>query len=168
MEFAELVKKRRSIRKFNDKPVELDKLVKVIDSAQLAPSAMNQQSWYFVLVSNLDIIEDLSMLMENTNNAFYGAKNVILLFYKEDNIAPVVDTTFATSYMMFEACELGLGTCWINGVKHVLNDSKYQLLKEKMGVPKEYKCLGSLAIGYYDLDKVEILPRKKDYFTIIK
>lgn len=168
MEFDQLLKKRRSIRKFNDKPVEIEKLIKVIDSAQMAPSAMNQQSWYFVLVTNLAIIEDLSMLMENVHNAFYGANNIILLFYKEDNFEPIVDTSLATSYMMFEACNLGLGTCWINGIKHILNNPKFHLLKEKMGVSKEYKCLGSLAIGYPDIKEVEIKPRKKDYFTIIK
>ena len=168
MEFDELLKKRRSIRKFNDKPVEIEKLIKVIDSAQLAPSAINQQSWYFVLVSNSGIIEDLSMLMNNTNNAFYGANNIILLFYKEDNIEPIVDTSLATSYMMFEACNLGLGTCWINGIKHILNDPRFHLLKEKMGVLEGYKCLGSLAIGYTDLEEIEIKPRKKDYFTIVK
>ncbi len=169
MEFQELLNKRRSIRKFADRPVESAKLLKVMDSAAYAASAMNQQSWFFVLIDNKSIIEDLAHLISDGSfDPFYGANNLILLFCKEDNIAPVIDTTLAASNMMYQACDLGLGTCWIHRVKDIFNDPKYHLLKEKMAVEEGYSCIGSLAIGYYDQKTPEMSERRRDYFSIIK
>ncbi|MCI5774843.1 MAG: nitroreductase family protein [Erysipelotrichaceae bacterium] len=168
MEFTALLNKRRSIRNFNDQPVEEAKLLKVLDSAAYAASAMNQQSWFFVLLDNKEIILGLAAMIDEQNDSFYGANHVILMFAKDDNIAPLIDTSLAASNMMYQACDLGLGTCWIHGVKEILNDSRYNLLKEKMGVPQGYSCIGSLAIGYYDQPTPDRSPRKYDYFSIVK
>jgi len=59
VEVLEIIKKRRSIRKYKTKPVENEKINKVLEAARLAPSANNQQPWHFILVTKPEAKESL-------------------------------------------------------------------------------------------------------------
>lgn len=59
MEFYEVVKKRRSIRKYKPIPVEEDKLARVLEAGRLAPSAANRQPWHFIVVKDPKVKEEL-------------------------------------------------------------------------------------------------------------
>ncbi|MFO7929478.1 MAG: nitroreductase family protein, partial [Candidatus Humimicrobiaceae bacterium] len=56
----EVIKRRRSIRKFQARKVEPDKIKKIIEAARLAPSASNRQPWRFVAVTKKDLIERIT------------------------------------------------------------------------------------------------------------
>ena len=71
---------RRSIRRYTDQPVSSDQLDLVLKAGQAAPSAMNQQPWYFVAIQRKDMIEQLASLLTENEDPYYNAPLLIVVF----------------------------------------------------------------------------------------
>jgi nitroreductase len=130
MEVFEAIRKRRSIRRYKEIPVEEDKITKVAEAAILSPSASNRQPWRFIVLKNKDILKSL---VRNTlgviNQWAISAPLIIVGCYINSNsisryfgeIVPtgardhmlILDMGIALEHMVLEAEELGLSTCWI-------------------------------------------------------
>ncbi|MBQ6105345.1 MAG: nitroreductase family protein [Lachnospiraceae bacterium] len=147
MEFMELAKKRYSVRKFSDKPVEKDKLEQILEAGNIAPTAKNQQPQrVYVLQSETA----LSKLKELTHCA-YGAGTVLLFTYNEDEEwknpledgvhSGVEDVSIAATHVMLRAAELGLDTCWCN----YFANSK---LEEAFEIPANEHSVLIMPVGY--------------------
>ena len=65
MDFFELVNKRESVRGYINKEVEKEKIIKIIESARVAPSACNAQPWKFVIVNNKEKVEKLAHMLHD-------------------------------------------------------------------------------------------------------
>ena len=159
MTFKQLVKNRRSIRRYLAKPVEREKILACIEAARLAPSADNVQPWRFL------IIDDPELKAKFAQEVFSGiyfiskfaakAPVLIMILARLDIIANrigkqiqnihfyLIDIGIAGEHIVLQAEELGLGTCWI-GWFNVRKARK--LLK----VPRKYKIVSLMAMGYYE------------------
>lgn len=141
------IQARRSIRKYTDKPVEEEKLEKVLEAARLAPSAKNMQEWKFVVVKDPEIRKRLTE--EAIGQAFVGEAPIILVCCgtAPDSVMRcgqeryTVDLSIATSYMILEAHEQGLGTCWLGSF-----DEKKT--KEILEIPKDVRVVSITPLGY--------------------
>lgn len=71
---------RRSIRRYTDQPVSSDQLDLILKAGQAAPSAMNQQPWYFVAIQRKDMIEQLASLLTENEDPYYNAPLLIVVF----------------------------------------------------------------------------------------
>ena len=110
---------RRSIRSYRTDPVPEEKLEAVVKAGLMAPSAMNQQSWHFVVISGKGAERYRTYCIEKLGrDPYYGAPAMILVFGKKDAIAPVCDGSLAIGNLLLAAKALGLGSCWI----HCVND----------------------------------------------
>ena len=107
---------RSSVRKFEERPVEPEKIEKILRAAMAAPSAKNQQPWEFFVVTAKDTLFTLSkatpyaMCVKNAPAAF------VLAARRDDLIAPQfrdIDMAIATENMMLEVEALGLGAVMI-------------------------------------------------------
>ena len=163
MTLLDLVRQRRSIRQFLDRPVARDKIMMCLEAARLAPSACNAQPWQFIVVDGPELKERLC------RSAFSGIYAVMSFAKMAPVIVAIVsdkrkfltwagslirgtsyyliDIGIAGEHFVLQAEELGLGTCWLGwfnekGVKSVL------------GVPKDKKIDVLLAVGYYDSQNV--------------
>ncbi|MCK4556799.1 MAG: nitroreductase family protein, partial [Candidatus Aminicenantes bacterium] len=127
--FRELVRSRRSIRRYLDKPVEREKILTCIEAARLAPSADNVQPWRFL------IIDDPELKAQYAKKVFSGIYSIsnfakkapvlILILARLDIIANrigkqiqniqfyLLDIGIAGEHVVLQAQELGLRTCWI-------------------------------------------------------
>lgn len=129
MKFIELVKKRRSIRKYLPTPVEREKILLCIQAAKYAPSACNSQPYKFFVI---DKKEEKEKFVNKVFNGIYSpckfvaqAPVLVVLatvpqkltaalgnkFQKTD--FSLIDLGIAGEHFVLQACELGLGTCWI-------------------------------------------------------
>jgi nitroreductase len=168
MAFSELLLKRRSIRKYLDKPVEIDLLKNIIHESTLAPSAGNEQPWKFIIVQNRDVLHNISedckeaflariaanphdyakkyehMLQNESFNIFYNAPCLVLILGERHVKNLLIDCTLAASYLMMSAAAKGLGTCWINFAKELTNPA----LLEQIGVPENHTIIAPIIIGY--------------------
>ncbi|MCF6461844.1 nitroreductase family protein [Clostridium sp. Cult1] len=137
---------RRSIRKYSSKPVEEEKLLKVLEAARLSPSAKNRQEWRFIVVREL---KTRMKLTEAIGQPFVGEAPIILVccgtevesIMRGGQPRYTVDLSIATAYMILEAYEQGLGTCWLGSY----DENK---VKEVLGIPEGVRIVAITPLGY--------------------
>jgi len=163
MKFQELIELRQSDRKYIDKPVEKEKLMRCLESARLAPSASNSQPWTFVVADKPDILKKLSSAARGplgTFNNFVKQAPVIVTIVLEkpktvteigmkvkDKEWPLMDIGITAEHFCLQAAEEGLGSCmlgWFDekSVREILNipDNKTVALLITLGyTPDGYK-----------------------------
>lgn len=156
---------RRSIRSYRTDPVPEEKLEAVVKAGLMAPSAMNQQSWHFVVISGKGAERYRTYCIEKLGrDPYYGAPAMILVFGKKDAIAPVCDGSLAIGNLLLAAKALGLGSCWI----HCVNDLfKEEAAAAEWGVPAGYRPVGSVALGFPAGEAPAAKPRKGGTVTRI-
>lgn len=121
MTFAEMAEKRYSVKKFSDKPIEEDKLRRVLEVAEKAPTAKNAQSPRVYVLKSPEAMAKARGL----TRCVYGAPTVLLFAYDKNEAYTYPDTeahhdsgaedcSIVATHVMFAAMEEGLGTCWVN------------------------------------------------------
>ncbi len=143
-----LLKGRRSIRRYEDKPVPDELLTHVLEAGRWAPSASNRQPWTFVIVRDAEIRKAV-------------AEHAAYFFVKWAHVeeAPVIialcgdrrnrvyrqflheDVGLAGSQMMLQAAALGLGTCWVGGLDR-------EAIGEVLKLPSHIELIGLLTLGF--------------------
>jgi nitroreductase len=140
---------RRSIRKYQDKPVEKEKLETLIKAAMSAPSANNRKPWEFVVVTDPELIRKVrSALMFGKYNApaaIAVCGNTSLFKNPVSTQFWVQDCSAATENILLAAVTLGLGTVWL-GVHPIHNFSKR--ISKVLGLPAHIKPLNVIYVGY--------------------
>lgn len=147
MDVFEAIKTRKSVRGFKDRPVEREKIEKLLEAARLAPSASNRQEWRFVVVTDAEKRKALAAVAKN--QAFVGQAPVVLACCAEtDNhvmscgqLCYPIDVAIAIDHMTLAAVEMGLGTCWIGAF-----DEKE--VKKLLGIPDAIRVVQLLPVGY--------------------
>jgi len=147
MNVMEAIKKRCSVRSYQDRPVEEEKMDKVLEAARLAPSASNRQEWRFVVVQDRDTRQRLMKAAKN--QIFVGEAPVVIACCAkaDDHIMTCgqmcypIDVAIAIEHMVLEATEEGLGTCWIGAFYE-------DQVKEILGIPQDVRAVELLALGY--------------------
>jgi len=163
MALLDLIKHRKSVRDFLDRPVEREKIMMCLEAARLAPSECNSQPWKFIVVDDREL---KNKLCEAAFGGIYSINSfckkapviVVIISEKSKFIARVggmfrgtkyylIDIGIAGEHFVLQAEDLGMGTCWIGwfnegGVKSVLN------------LPRHKKIDILIALGYYDREKM--------------
>lgn len=157
LDVFEAIKRRRSIRKYQEKFVEAEKLMKILQAAQLAPSAMNRQPYAFVVITEKETIKKLSSACNQEWNA--PIIIVICAFPKEAWIRDdgeqywKVDAAIAMNYMSLQAVTEGLGTCWIAAFKE-------EKIKQILEIDPQTRVLALTPLGYSAEKKGPVTKRK--------
>jgi nitroreductase len=147
MDVFEAIKKRRSIRSYADKVVEREKLIKILEAAQQAPSASNRQESRFIVVRDKEKKKELAKAAKY-QKFVEEAPVVIVCCAKTDNhvmtcgqLCYPIDVAIAIDHITLEAVELGLGTCWIGAFYE-------EEVKRILSIPKEIRVVELLTLGY--------------------
>jgi len=159
MEFATMMKNRRSCRAYLDKPVAREDLVKIVEAGRLTPSGCNAQPWKFIVVDEADAKARLcdALVLENGGCSCAWRDTVpafIVVCEMEAKVMPSVIEYFGDSQrfaqgdigaaamnMCHEAMDLGLDTCILG-----LNDQAK--METHFGIPAGHEARLVLAIGY--------------------
>jgi len=153
MDVFDAIRKRRSVRSYQDRPVEKEKLEKVLEAARLAPSAKNRQEWRFIVVTDE---EKIKMLVDACKGQrFVGEAPVVIVGLADPSVSRwyKVDIGIAMEHMALEAVELGLGTCWIGAFYP-------EKVKEILDIPDEKEVVALLTLGYPKDEGERITSRK--------
>jgi nitroreductase len=140
---------RRSIRKYQDKPVEKEKLETLLKAAMAAPSAMNNRPWEFMVVTEpegMDAIRGALMFgKHNAPAAIVVCGNTSIFRNPAAANFWVQDCSAATENILLAAVTLGLGAVWL-GVHPVHNFSKR--IAKALHLPAHIKPLSAVYVGY--------------------
>ena len=151
MEFEELIKVRRSIRAFQSRPVEEEKLKKILTAANLAPSAGNLQAYEIYVIKDQKIKRELARAALDQD--FIAEAPVVLVFCanplrssvrygkRGEGLYCVQDATIATTFAMLMATNLGLGNVWVGAF-----DDEW--VAKILGLPRFLRPIAILPIGY--------------------
>jgi nitroreductase len=140
--FLELIKERRSIRAFLDKPIPEEEIEMILEAGRWAPSASNRQPWNFILIRNKNILKELARV--TGYGYFIADASFAVAIVGKPRISGnwyIIDTSLVSMNMMLMAWSLGIGTCWIGSM------SKDQA-KQILGLGKNDYLLTVLPFGY--------------------
>ncbi len=145
MDLFEAINNRRSIRRFEERPVPEELIKKIVEAGQWAPSACNRQAWKFIIVDSAEVKEQL--MRETT--AYFVKKAPLLIFVvysnRTDNLEykdHLLSGAMAAQNMQLAAYSLGLGACCVN------NLPIKSRLRKILNVPRSYDPVAMLCIGY--------------------
>lgn len=154
---------RRSVRKYSDRPVEDEKLDKVLTAGLYAPTGMNNQLPVLVAVRDKATRDELSRMnaavMGASGDPFYGAPCVIVVLSDPERMTWVEDGSLVLGNLMNAAHSLGLGSCWIHRAKECFDTPEGKALLRAWGVPENYRGVGNCILGYA-VEEPEAKPRK--------
>lgn len=147
MDFLELVKSRYACRSYQPRPVEEDKLSRVLEAVRLAPSGSNRQPWKFVVVHDEEVKRRL--VRACANQRFIATAPVVVAGV---GLMPgrmmscgvpgdPVDVAIAMEHLSLAATAEGLGSCWIGAFSQ--DD-----VREVLGVPPTAKVIELMTLGY--------------------
>lgn len=171
----ELLRRRRSVRKYNFEPVTEAELAAVLEAGRWAPTGGNSQTVHFTVLLNEKVRSELRARvqsafarMEPAEDLYQSIRASIkasrLGLYAFDYKAPVLivvsnlriypnamaDSACALQNMMLEAESLGLGSCWINQLHWLDETGSVRGYLEALGIPASETICGALALGHYD------------------
>lgn len=145
----EIITHRRSIRSYDGKEVEMEKIDYILDAFRKAPSAKNLQPWKLILVKEKNKKADLSIACNNQSFIAEAPLIIAVCANEEESYAAMggymnsfpIDIAIALEHLMLAATEMGLGTCWIGAFKE-------NLVKGILGVPENIRVVALTPVGY--------------------
>ena len=165
MNFKELASNRQSCRNYSNRPVEHEKIVEMIHTAILAPSACNSQPWRFVVIDQEETRSKMPPLLQIGGiNQFTDAVPTYIVICEtkaklmtastcDSQHYAQMDVGLITAHLVLSAQEQGLGTCIIGAFKE-------ESIKELLGIASGVKIRLVLAVGYAQENKVRVKSRK--------
>ncbi|MFW9909441.1 MAG: nitroreductase family protein [Candidatus Thorarchaeota archaeon] len=148
MEFMDIIRYRRSIRKYIERDVEDAKIHQILEAGRWAPSASNRQPWHFIIVKDPAMRKKLAAI--HPYGGFMAESPVVIVVLGDPNKSPkyhLADPHNAVQNMILAAYAQGLGSCWM-GVRDTDIEPKFKALLQ---VPDYLRVICSISIGYHEI-----------------
>ncbi len=149
--FLELVEKRRSIRRYQEKPVEAEKIDMLVETALRSPSSRGFNPWEFVIVNDRDLLEELSKAKPHGASFLKNASlGIVVCADPEKCDVWVEDASIASIFIHLMSESMGLGSCWIQIRKrmHDQTTSAQAYVRKFLNIPEKLHVESIIAIGY--------------------
>lgn len=174
----ETIMSRRSIRKYTQQPVEMEKLQQILECGINAPNGQNKQSWEIRVVNTPQYISELDSLnrslaqakgidASNVRHAAFGAP--VMIFIANDTAYDFsqVDCGLLGANMILTAESLGLGSCCLGGIVRTMKLPEAKPLLERLELPEGYNLLYAISLGYPD-ESPAAKPRTTEKISFIE
>ena len=167
MNVMDAILKRRSIRNYEDKPIEADKLARVLEAGRQAPSAANSQPWKILVVTDADTRKKLSVAARSQDFIAQAPAVIVGCAVKTDKVmscgqtAYPIDVAICMTTMSLAAVGEGLGTCWIGA----FDETKVKTL---LSIPDAVRVVELMPIGYPAEDPDPRARMSMDEFVVME
>ncbi len=167
MNAIQTIKSRRSVRKYQNKPISKEDINRLIELGTWAASGSNNQPWGFLVLDDrqeLDLLSEKikTELLENIDKApslaqyegmlrkpefhvFHNAPAVLVIYGRNETAWYVYDCTLAAANIMLGGFEMNIGSCWIGFAHKYFSSSEF---KNKHNIPENYDLASVLSLGY--------------------
>jgi nitroreductase len=157
MELMEVIRLRKSVRKYTDQTIERQKIEECVEAARLAPSADNMQPWRFIVIDEPEMKKEYvhfvcrgvyrkTRFIQNAPALIVVLAKLNLAVHRLGKLVTrinihLIDIGIAGEQLVLRAQEMGIGTCWINffNVKRA---------ERFLGLPHTHKVVSTIAMGY--------------------
>lgn len=169
MDFEKLVLQRESVRKYTDKEIAREDIIKCVEAARMTPSAHNSQPWTFVIVDEKELVQKVANCTFNSivkfNKFVPNAKVLAAVVIEKSHFAMIgsnknddeynlIDIGAATEYFCLQAADIGIGTCILG----YFNEEK---VKGLLNVPANKRVGLLIAMGYSRYETAREKKRKE-------
>ena len=164
--FFDLLKNRRSIRKYLPKAVEQDKIALITKAALMSPSSKRSNPWEFIVIQDTETLQKLAGCRPHGSQ--FLAESPLGIIVTADTTKTDVwmeDASIAAILMQLQAQDLGLGSCWIQVYGRNKDDetTTESYIRGLLDIPEHFAVLSIISIGYpneerkpYDEDKLAV------------
>ncbi|MDO9508881.1 MAG: nitroreductase family protein [Thermovirgaceae bacterium] len=155
----EILRKRRSIRKFQDRPLTREQKGALEEAILRAPSAKNLKSWEFIMVDDKEILQKLSEV-RGGSSSFLAGSSVAIVVLGNEEVADtwVEDASLAAIIAQLTATSLGLGSCWahIRNRDHSPQKTAEDHVRELLDISRPFRVVCVIGIGHPAEEKLPV------------
>lgn len=191
MELLELMKCRRSIRRYQDRQIDRDALKNIIEAGLYAPNAGGGQRTFICAIHDKDLCEKIGKLNLTRfdrsrlagscvskeqpsiiddpaiESGFYNAPTVCAIFAPKNFLYSIPDAFCCAENMVLEAAELGISSCIIARGEETFDNEIGSRFLEEWEIPQNYIARCFVLLGYCNGDYPQVKPRKENRYKII-
>lgn len=192
MEVLELIKQRRSIRKYQDKPIEKEKLEKIVEAGLYAPNPGGRQDTKIIVLNNSELIERIGIVNANCENrnwgrgvnteqpsiiddlsiksGFYGCTSLAMVCIQKsqiDKVNPIGGAFAVAENMVLEAYDIGVSSCIVGRAVATFSQPEMTSLLDNWGLDDHYIPVVFVCLGYINGDYPNSKARKENRVTFI-
>ncbi len=146
----ELLRSRRSIRKFEPSPIEPEKITLLQEALLRSPSSRGRNPWEFIFIQNPEMLKQLAHAKEHGGEFLDGTPlGVVILGDETVTDVWIEDCSIAAIILQLTSHDLGLGSCWvqIRNRNNVSGEPAEQVIQRLLNIPQQKKVLAIVGIG---------------------
>lgn len=154
--FSELIKNRRSMRKFTDEELTQEEVVTLMKAALMAPTSKRSNAWQFVVVDDKETLQKLSRCKEQASQFIADAALAVVVM-ADPMVSDVwiEDASIASIYLQLQAEDLGLGSCWVQVRERFAAPgvTSNEYVHDVLDIPLQLQVLSIIAIGHKGMER---------------
>ena len=162
----ELLRKRRSIRKYTDKVIEPEKIEILKEALIKSPSSRGIDPWEFIFVDDKELLKQLALCKPHGASFLNGAAlGIVICAEEQKSDVWVEDCSIASILVQMVAQSIGLGSCWIQIRKRKFDDhmTSEDYIRKLLNIPSGFKVESIIAVGYPAEKKEPVPPEDLKY-----
>ena len=164
--FYDLVKNRRSIRKYEDRPIEQEKIDSILRSALMSPASKRTNGWEFIVVDDRELLQQMSTCRELGSKFVADAPMAIVVCASpEKSDVWFEDASIAALIIQLAAQDLGLGSCWVQVYNrmHTETETAGEYIRGLLNIPDNLEVLNIVTLGYKNEERKPYDEEKLSY-----
>lgn len=154
--FSDLIKNRRSMRKFTGEELTQDEVVALMKAALMSPSSKRTNCWQFVLVDDKELLKDLAHCKE-AGSAFLADAALAVVVVADPLVSDVwvEDASIASLMVQLQAEDLGLGSCWVQVRERFTATGmpSNEFVHGLLDLPLQLQVLSIIAVGHKGMER---------------
>lgn len=173
-EVIEMMKTRRSIRKFKPEALPEEIIEQIAEAGTYAATGKNLQSPIIIAVTNKQLRDRISEMNRKIGDwqegfdPFYGAPAMLIVLADKNVPTAVYDGSLVMGNLMLAAHSLGVGSIWIHRAKEEFESEEGKAILAELGITGDYVGIGHCALGYIDGEEPKAAPRKENWVYYAK
>lgn len=173
-EVIEMMKTRRSIRKFKPEALPDEIIEQIAEAGTYAATGKNLQSPTIIAVTNKQLRDRISEMNRKIGgwqegfDPFYGAPAMLIVLADKNVPTAVYDGSLVMGNLMLAAHSLGVGSIWIHRAKEEFESEEGKAILAELGITGDYVGIGHCALGYIDGEEPKAAPRKENWVYYAK
>ena len=173
-EVIEMMKTRRSIRKFRPEALPEEIIEQIAEAGTYAATGKNLQSPIIIAVTNKQLRDKIAEMNRKIGgwqegfDPFYGAPAMLIVLADKNVPTAVYDGSLVMGNLMLAAHSLGVGSIWIHRAKEEFESEEGKAILADLGITGDYVGIGHCALGYIDGEEPKAAPRKENWVYYAK
>ena len=173
-EVIEMMKTRRSIRKFKPDALPDEIIEQIAEAGTYAATGKNLQSPTIIAVTNKQLRDRISEMNRKIGgwqegfDQFYGAPAMLIVLADKNVPTAVYDGSLVMGNLMLAAHSLGVGSIWIHRAKEEFESEDGKAILAELGITGDHVGIGHCALGYIDGEEPKAAPRKENWVYYAK